>query len=289
MIPNAWFYKLRDMTKKSSRTHFSSHQPTKKTTQTRPASSPKPPISQPRQSYYFTRQPAGSTKPPADSCFLDPPRTSPRRRSRRKTVYRPSPTSELDSDVPELWSSSTTQSSSDIVFDVNGRSQTEELSVSELDLPPILTKLPGKSRNSGGEEETEIGSVCIKTRTGVKLRGNSPRIGNRKLQSRGRKSLSSSPAGGKPSKQSFSGSFAVVKASFDPEKDFRESMMEMIVENKIKDSKDLEELLACYLSLNSGEYHGHIIEAFQHIWFNIYSHSSIKHFAKNKTCVRSHD
>ncbi|VFQ80133.1 unnamed protein product [Cuscuta campestris] len=273
MIPNAWFYKIRDMTNKSSRTHSSSHQPTKKTTQTRPACSPKPPISQPRQSYYFTRQPAGSTKPPADSCFLDPPRTSPRLRSRRKTVYRPSPMSESNSDVPELWSPATTLSSSDIVFDVNGRSQMEELSVSELDLPPILTKLPGKSRNSG---ETEVGSVCVKTRTGVKLRGNSPRIGNPKVQSRGRKSSSSSPAGGKPSKQSFSGSLAVVKASFDPEKDFRESMMEMIVENKIKSSKDLEELLACYLSLNSGEYHGHIIEAFQHIWSDIYSHSSIK-------------
>ena len=60
-----------------------------------------------------------------------------------------------------------------------------------------------------------------------------------------------------------------MKSSYDPQRDFMESMMEMIVENKIRDSKDLEELLACYLSLNSDEYHDVIVKAFEQIWFTL--------------------
>ncbi|GFY81672.1 ovate family protein 1 [Actinidia rufa] len=54
-----------------------------------------------------------------------------------------------------------------------------------------------------------------------------------------------------------------------PTEDFKESMVEMIFENNIKGSKDLEDLLACYLQLNSDEYHGIIIKAFKQIWFDL--------------------
>ncbi|KAH0932452.1 hypothetical protein HID58_009569 [Brassica napus] len=57
-----------------------------------------------------------------------------------------------------------------------------------------------------------------------------------------------------------------VKRSADPKKDFRESMVEMIEENNIRASKDLEDLLACYLSLNPKEYHDLIIHVFEQIW-----------------------
>ncbi|XP_047956867.1 transcription repressor OFP1-like [Salvia hispanica] len=67
----------------------------------------------------------------------------------------------------------------------------------------------------------------------------------------------------------FTESFAIVKASFDPENDFKESMMEMIVENNIRASNDLEELLACYLSLNPNQYHDMIIKAVQQIRFSM--------------------
>lgn len=97
---------------------------------------------------------------------------------------------------------------------------------------------------------------------GVKLRVHSPKIAGRK----GRKSVSSTNSG---SRRSLSDSFAVVKSSFDPQKDFRESMVEMIVENNIRASKDLEDLLACYLSLNSDEYHDLIIKVFKQIWFDL--------------------
>lgn len=69
--------------------------------------------------------------------------------------------------------------------------------------------------------------------------------------------------------------FAVVKASVDPQRDFRESMVEMIVQNQIRVSKDLEDLLASYLSLNSNQYHPFIINAFEQIWFHM--HPPISH------------
>ncbi|RDX90699.1 Transcription repressor OFP4, partial [Mucuna pruriens] len=90
--------------------------------------------------------------------------------------------------------------------------------------------------------------------TGVRLRMNSPRIASRRIQARGgRRSTSSG-------RRSLSDSFAVVKSSLNPQRDFRESMVEMIVQNNIRTSKDLEDLLACYLSLNSDEYHDLIIK-----------------------------
>lgn len=61
----------------------------------------------------------------------------------------------------------------------------------------------------------------------------------------------------------------MVKKSADPQRDFRESMVEMIMENNIRGSKDLEDLLACYLQLNSDEYHEVIIKAFKQIWFDL--------------------
>ncbi|KAL5732187.1 Transcription repressor ofp5 [Ranunculus cassubicifolius] len=57
-------------------------------------------------------------------------------------------------------------------------------------------------------------------------------------------------------------SLAVKKNSFDPQKDFKDSMMEIIVERGIRKPEELENLLACYLSLNSDEYHDHIVKAF---------------------------
>ncbi|KAL2925588.1 Transcription repressor OFP5 [Bienertia sinuspersici] len=44
------------------------------------------------------------------------------------------------------------------------------------------------------------------------------------------------------------GSFAVVKSSRDPQQDFRDSMIEMIMEKRIRQPEELEELLACFLT-----------------------------------------
>ncbi|CAN8325198.1 unnamed protein product [Cochlearia groenlandica] len=57
-------------------------------------------------------------------------------------------------------------------------------------------------------------------------------------------------------------SYAVVKWSSDPQKDFRDSMIEMVMENGINPPGELKELLVCYLRLNNHEYHEMIINVF---------------------------
>uniref|UniRef100_A0A7N0UDJ9 Transcription repressor n=1 Tax=Kalanchoe fedtschenkoi TaxID=63787 RepID=A0A7N0UDJ9_KALFE len=64
-------------------------------------------------------------------------------------------------------------------------------------------------------------------------------------------------------------SLAIMKSSSDPRREFRDSMMEMIAVNNIKAGKDLEELLACYLLLNSAAYHDVIIQVFKQIWMDL--------------------
>nr|GEX45484.1 transcription repressor OFP7-like [Tanacetum cinerariifolium] len=65
-------------------------------------------------------------------------------------------------------------------------------------------------------------------------------------------------------------SFAVVKWSVDSYDDFKKSMMEMIMEKQIFKEHDLEQLLQCFLSLNSRFHHGGIVDAFSEIWAIIY-------------------
>ncbi|XP_060193141.1 transcription repressor OFP5 [Lycium barbarum] len=64
-------------------------------------------------------------------------------------------------------------------------------------------------------------------------------------------------------------SYAIMKSSYDPFSDFRDSMIEMITERGIKSSEELEELLACYLTLNCDEYHDLIIKVFRQVWFEL--------------------
>ncbi|RZR88795.1 hypothetical protein BHM03_00016422 [Ensete ventricosum] len=63
--------------------------------------------------------------------------------------------------------------------------------------------------------------------------------------------------------------FAVVKCSRDPQRDFRESMVEMIWQKGIGRPEEMESLLACYLSLNSDEHHDVIVKVFRQVWFEL--------------------
>ncbi|KAE8706490.1 Transcription repressor OFP8 [Hibiscus syriacus] len=65
--------------------------------------------------------------------------------------------------------------------------------------------------------------------------------------------------------------FAVVKSSIDPYNDFRTSMMEMIVERQLFTARDLEQLLQCFLSLNSNHHHHIIVEVFTEIWETLFA------------------
>ncbi|XP_041024272.1 transcription repressor OFP6-like [Juglans microcarpa x Juglans regia] len=66
-------------------------------------------------------------------------------------------------------------------------------------------------------------------------------------------------------------SVAVEKDSNDPYLDFRQSMLQMILENEIYSKDDLRELLHCFLQLNSPYHHGLIVKAFSEIWNGVFS------------------
>ncbi|KAK6147273.1 hypothetical protein DH2020_018185 [Rehmannia glutinosa] len=66
-------------------------------------------------------------------------------------------------------------------------------------------------------------------------------------------------------------SVAVEKDSDDPYLDFRQSMLQMILEKEIYAKDDLKELLNCFLQLNAPYYHGIIVRAFTEIWNGVYS------------------
>lgn len=335
MMPNAWFYKLKDMGRTKNQIRNK-----KKQQQTDPSNSnqPHPNSSYPRKSYYFSRELVSHDKfCHSPKSPIDPPRKSSKRiRSRKlaasaaaparaspKTVTVTSPVStgcscratlrpscssdgengllEIEDEVPNFPPEFrtdrilTTDSFDDMVAWSRSESDAKDIviDVKRIELPPIITKSekfddsvkdlkkkesPKHYRNScvvareeriPAKEQRNSTTTARKSTSSsprVKLRINSPKIANRKIQSR--KSASS--------RRSLSESLAVVKSSADPQKDFRESMVEMIVQNNLRASKDLEDLLACYLTLNSDEYHEIIIKVFKQIWFDLSDHVQIK-------------
>ncbi|XP_019186331.1 PREDICTED: transcription repressor OFP1-like isoform X2 [Ipomoea nil] len=296
MIPNAWFHKLKGMgkAKKSGKNHnnnnncikkHENHPPTLSSSSLSSSSysSSTKTTTTHRKSYYFSRPPPHISPETSRKSSKKRPK---RRTSSRTTAVsaacscRPSMESvwtkpdSTPEDYPDSPLDSSTSSSSD--QDSLSLSPDDELhdfdTVSKIDLPPIITKPANNLRT-----KTQSNQSCKTAKTsdkeqracpvrrfsgnspGVKLRTNSPRIGgNHRRILQGRRSTSIAAK-----------SFAVVKSSKDPQRDFRESMVEMIVENNIRASKDLENLLACYLSLNSNEYHDLIIKVFKQIWFDI--------------------
>nr|XP_043637508.1 transcription repressor OFP1-like [Erigeron canadensis] len=301
MIPNAWFYKLKDMSK--TKTHQRKPQSSSSSNYIySPSTITKQPqnnqhFSQPRNSIYYTPKASQfhyNSSSPKFPHFHDPQKKSSKNKvpkPNRKTIYKPSPkhthsTQPLqdffhspnvspcstESTQSELATASwcttcrLSSSTSDIIIDINDTKKSELLSSSpekDLKLPPIITK-QSKQPISRNKQISHSSSKKLVNQTparksisnGVKLRANSPKLAvSKRLIAAQRKNLTES--------------FAIVKSSFDPQKDFMESMMEMIIENNIKSSKDLEELLACYLSLNSAEYHDVIVKAFEQIWFTL--------------------
>ncbi|KNA07835.1 hypothetical protein SOVF_168210 [Spinacia oleracea] len=295
MIPNAWFYKLKDDTTKNQKSqstklrqdHLSPPQPptsTVKTTRdTHQASNPEPQC-HPRKSYHITRV----LNPPSqelDFHPVTPPRKSKsssksRKSSRRTsslssssckstTTFQSYPSKSNSPSSPPLFEDSLLKTEHktedyDIVIDV----EKDYVFTFDFKLPPIITKKESKPINFSTQEKiiATPSSRRLQLDKGVRLKINSPRImGIKQGQNgnSGRKSTSSKK------RRSISESFAVVKSSFDPQRDFKESMVEMIVQNNLRGSKDLEDLLACYLSLNLDEYHDVIIEVFKQIWFEL--------------------
>ena len=67
---------------------------------------------------------------------------------------------------------------------------------------------------------------------------------------------------------------AVEKESDDPYLDFRQPMLQMILEKEIYSKDELKHLLNCFLQLNCPYYHEIIVRAFTDIWNGHYSLSS---------------
>lgn len=63
---------------------------------------------------------------------------------------------------------------------------------------------------------------------------------------------------------------AMEKSSLDPREDFRESILEMIISNRINEANDLRRLLNCYISINSEECSGIILEAFHEVCTDLF-------------------
>jgi uncharacterized protein (TIGR01568 family) len=61
----------------------------------------------------------------------------------------------------------------------------------------------------------------------------------------------------------------VVKRSREPERDFKKSMVEMILEKGIREPEELESLLACYLTLNADEHYDVIVKVFRQVCLEI--------------------
>ncbi|KAG5396754.1 hypothetical protein IGI04_018568 [Brassica rapa subsp. trilocularis] len=286
MIPNAWFHKLKDMTKpKNKPVSYSSSNTFNK----KKLSSDSLPHKSSASHF--------SNSLVANSPHHNSPRNSTHRKrmSKRKTLYKPS----LKPNTPPFASAGFNKSkmngqdSSHCPFPALERSPEyfvysfyEEKDDEFVDHSNFkikennkaFTKKACPARNSikkplkphlsvkiSKEKEEDEDDECIaekkyqkqvssgrKSSAGINLRRvNSPRIqlsGTRRSTSRSE------------NKQAVLESFAVMKSSVDPKKDFRESMVEMIEENNIRASKDLEDLLACYLSLNPKEYHDLIIQ-----------------------------
>ncbi|KAL1213337.1 Transcription repressor OFP1 [Cardamine amara subsp. amara] len=249
LIPNAWFYKLRDMGKSAKlRSHQNSSASLSPTNKHHAVPPPTTTTARtPRRSSYRSRP----TKTPASGNRL----------RHRATVDTKSSTTSADSTATGTGSFSPDFRSDQVLLPDESLNSSchspcsSKLSKAatftpppELDLRPIITKPAATVRK-----------MAVSSPAGVKLRLRSPRISTRKSVSSGARRGGSSAGRGR----------AVVKASVDPRRDFKESMEEMIAENKIRDSKDLEELLACYLCLNSDEYHAVIINVFKQIWIDL--------------------
>ena len=81
-------------------------------------------------------------------------------------------------------------------------------------------------------------------------------------------SISSNGGGG--------GAVAMVKSSYDPHHDFKESMVEMVVAKGLRGRRPLQQLLQCYLSLNPEEYHPTIVKVFHELCSELF-HDHYEH------------
>ncbi|XP_038905777.1 transcription repressor OFP1-like [Benincasa hispida] len=299
MMPNSWFDKLKDMS--IIRRRNQKKEPCS-------TNSPILLHSHPRKSHHFPRQPPPNSPPePPRKSSKGKPRRRPSPAAARTSptlLLTSSPGCSCTRTALQSVATGPTLEEEEeedgkaVIFEkghktspkkINGSDEELKSQVALIDLPPIITRSTTSSSKPDETDAAADGSTCPSVAIskkdksfakeprsspsrrfqvnspGPKLRiMNSPRVSSKRFGHVGRRK-SGSAAG----KRSLSDSLAIVKSTNDPHRDFRESMVEMIVENKISASNELEDLLACYLSLNTEEYHDIIVKVFKQIWFDM--------------------
>ncbi|CAI9298849.1 unnamed protein product [Lactuca saligna] len=273
MIPNAWFYRLRDMNTKPLSSAYSS------------STSKQHNHSRNSICYTPTLQPVYTTNiihnPPSPKHPLCTQPTEPIDHTHQDLFL--SPTS-CSYKYPFSESTRSTPPSTFCSRELITASTTDNLQK----LPPIITK-PTKSsidkstmveKNEGTRSKSSVSIKTIKENISKKETAGGKPVSEIKIRSNSSKTPVCKRMvhdnNDDKRKKKLSSSRCIVKSSFDPQKDLKESMLEMILENNIRESKDLEKLLACYLSWNSNEYHDMIVKAFEQIWLN-FNFSSLVH------------
>lgn len=307
MIPSDWFHKLKNMTKLRKKHPLPSY--SLKTTKTRKPSSESKSLPHcyfsnrshtslasktfqisPRNSLHKIQSKRKSVYKPSP-----PPSSSLSAGFNKKKVkfipIQDSFSASFDDQIGSSSHSSNLKlsySADDIVIDMNNRDTNEKM-FKEIRVFDSTEKACPASNRTKELRKTHHLSVKVKNKEKEEEEDACSRIkkkDQKTLASSGRRSSSKSPrikfrvsspriqvsprrSKSRSQSKQILDSFAVIKSSVDPKKDFRESMVEMIAENNIRDSKDLEDLLACYLTLNPKEYHDLIIKVFVQIWLEV--------------------
>lgn len=320
MVPNGWFYKLRDMGHNNRRRRNQNYSTREKglvygntsklarKSFTSPSSPPKLSLVPNRASYYYStavvearknlNSPVHIAKRVLDVDFpFDTPRKSKRRSHRRhlKVV--------INSQSPKLVSPSVSVgcgcsgSRDEHAIDVTRSYETDIFdSEKAIGFTDSVTDTDRKSSVSKRLEDTKNLSKMIELAPLTPIRTRSHRVfkdndhsfyvENKKSQLKTktasqtvhrirtrvvspRVAMKNATKEKKLNSRDLKKGLAVMKYSSDPERDFTESMIEMIIANNMRSSSDLEDLLACYLSLNSAVYHSAIVKVFKQIWLDL--------------------
>ncbi|KAG2260724.1 hypothetical protein Bca4012_008627 [Brassica carinata] len=287
MISSEWFHKLKNLTKPRKKHPLPSSSCSLNTTKkTKASSETNKSLPHSSRTYFSTR-----SQTSLESKILH---NSPRNslhviESKRKTVYKPSPLPPPPSYVSAgfnkkninfLPNQDSSSSASSNVVNMNNR-DFKKRTVKEMEVFDTTEKACSASNRTkasrnphhlsgkvNSKEDARRNQKKHQRTSGRRSSSNSPRI---KIKVSSPRVQVSSARGSKSRSQSKQvlESFAVIKSSLDPKKDFRESMVEMIEENNIRASRDLRELLACYLSLNPKEYHDLILKVFVQVWIEV--------------------
>ncbi|KAJ8464544.1 hypothetical protein OPV22_027096 [Ensete ventricosum] len=239
IVSNSWFRKLKGIGR-GNRSHSMQHS-MKKGMASASTTLPPLPQSKHRASYYIPTKERAETPLRSSINTMASPGDCHGCRHHRYA----------ESMMPDIPSSDGFHASSFVTMDV----------ASELNLPPILTKpvekevLKHDARVSTMHHHRTPSRRSASGVHRIRIGQNSPRAETRRKMA------------AMQQRRAVSESLVIIKSSSDPRRDFTKSMVEMIVENNLHELKDLKELLACYLSLNSREYHEDIIKVFEHVWF----------------------